>query len=99
MIEPVTGAAFFAEQARQLYRYLFEANPVPMWIRDEATLDFLAVNAAAVKTYGYSMEEFLRLKGTDLLVPSEVESYLQVACVRDPQQGDTRWWHHRRKDG
>jgi PAS domain-containing protein len=48
-------------QSERRYRYLFESNPVPMWIRDEGTMSIQAVNAAALQTYGYARDEFLRL--------------------------------------
>lgn len=37
---------------------LFERNPNPMWIYDEESLRFLAVDDAATRQYGYSREEF-----------------------------------------
>jgi PAS domain S-box-containing protein len=40
---------------------VFERNPLPMWVCDEETLAFLAVNEAAILRYGYSREEFLRM--------------------------------------
>jgi len=86
-------------QSEQRYRCLFEANPVPMWIRDEATLGLQAVNATALATYGYSREAFLRLKATDLLVPEEVERFLQDMRSRDPREGHTSQRRHRREDG
>lgn len=47
------------------YKSLFLLNPSPMWIYDVHTLQFLQVNAAAVKKYGYSEEEFfdMTIKG------------------------------------
>ena len=41
------------------YKSLFLLNPSPMWIYDVDTLQFLQVNNAAVKKYGYTEEEFL----------------------------------------
>ena len=38
-----------ASEAR--YRRLFDGNPQPMWVYDEQTLQFLAVNDAAVAQY------------------------------------------------
>ncbi|HUF80989.1 MAG TPA: diguanylate cyclase, partial [Burkholderiales bacterium] len=81
------------------YRYMFEANPLPMWIRDEPTMDILAVNEAAIRSYGYSREEFLGLKATDLHVPDELAGYLQAVRGRDPAHTFTSQWRHRRKDG
>jgi diguanylate cyclase (GGDEF)-like protein/PAS domain S-box-containing protein len=43
------------------FRFLFEDNPLPMWVWDHATLRFLAVNKAACEKYGYSREHFLTL--------------------------------------
>jgi PAS domain-containing protein len=43
------------------YRKLFEMNPHPVWVYDRNTLRFLAVNNAAVQTYGYSRDEFLSM--------------------------------------
>jgi PAS domain S-box-containing protein len=48
------------------YRFLFENNPFPSWIFDLETLQFLEVNRAATEFYGYSEEEFLSMKLTDL---------------------------------
>ncbi|MBN9517874.1 response regulator, partial [bacterium] len=46
-------------QSEERYRQLFEHNPYPMWVYDRETLGFLAVNAAAVRQYGYTRDEFL----------------------------------------
>jgi PAS domain S-box-containing protein len=43
------------------YRMLFETSPLPMWVVDDETLGFLAVNDAAVRLYGYSRDEFLAM--------------------------------------
>ncbi len=44
------------------YRILFEGNPHPIWVFDQSSLKFLAVNNAALRSYGYAREEFLALK-------------------------------------
>jgi PAS domain-containing protein len=40
------------------FRMLFTANPQPMWVIDRDTGQFLAVNQAAERVYGYEMAEF-----------------------------------------
>ncbi|MDZ4798379.1 MAG: response regulator [Bryobacteraceae bacterium] len=49
-----------ADTERQ-YRTLFDCNPLPMWIHDAATLRIVAVNAAAIRKYGYSRDDFIGL--------------------------------------
>ena len=44
------------------YRMLFETSPLPMWVLDDKSLHFLAVNDAAARLYGYTREEFLARK-------------------------------------
>jgi diguanylate cyclase (GGDEF)-like protein/PAS domain S-box-containing protein len=45
---------------------LFFDSPLPKWIFDDASLAFLAVNAAAVEHYGWSEAEFLRMTLEDI---------------------------------
>jgi light-regulated signal transduction histidine kinase (bacteriophytochrome) len=61
------------------YRMLFEESPLAMWVYDTRTLRFLAVNQAALRLYGYSREEFLRMPAHDIRVkksgaPIEIET-------------------------
>jgi diguanylate cyclase (GGDEF)-like protein/PAS domain S-box-containing protein len=52
------------------YRSLFNEHPQPMWVFERASLRFLEVNAAAVRTLGYSREQFLGMT-LDQLWPRE----------------------------
>jgi len=45
---------------------LFVANPAPVWICDGVTNRFVAVNDAAVMTYGFSHEQWLSMTLADL---------------------------------
>jgi len=58
--------------SEQQYRFLFENNPSPMWIYDLESLQFLAVNQAAIRQYGYSVEEFLRMDTTEIRPPDSI---------------------------
>ncbi|TGP14624.1 EAL domain-containing protein [Mesorhizobium sp. M2D.F.Ca.ET.233.01.1.1] len=42
-----------------LFRSLFDDNPVPMFVRSQSTGNFLNVNEAALRLYGYSRSDFL----------------------------------------
>jgi two-component system, NarL family, sensor histidine kinase UhpB len=59
------------------YRMLFEASPLPMWVVDDESLRFLAVNDAALKLYGYSRDEFLAMTAADLRRPDERRDFLR----------------------
>jgi PAS domain S-box-containing protein len=68
------------------FRGLFEDNPLPLLIVDQATNGFIAVNAAALEFYGYQRSEFLSLQRTSLMAPPSRE-----------HDHDVVW--HVRKDG
>ena len=52
--------------SEERYRLLFESTPQPIWVYNEETLGFLAVNEAATRTYGFSRDEFLGMTINDL---------------------------------
>ena len=52
------------------YRPLFALSPQPAWVYDRETLRFLEVNEAAVRSYGWSREEFLAMTIRDIRPPS-----------------------------
>lgn len=86
-----------ASEAR--YRLLFEANPMPMWVCDNETQGFLAVNQATVDHYGYSREEFARMDSTHLRPPEDVPAFLahlKAAPAGPYRRGPVR---HVRRDG
>jgi PAS domain S-box-containing protein len=56
------------------YRMLFEHSPLPMWVVDIETLQFLGVNEAATELYGYSREEFRAMSVRDVRLPEERDS-------------------------
>jgi len=82
------------------YRMLFEASPLPTWVYDAETLRFLAVNEAAVRHYGWSREEFLTMRITEIRPSSDVEALR--AGIRDGSSfgsPDRETWRHRLRDG
>jgi PAS domain S-box-containing protein len=92
------GHAFHqASEADRRYRLLFEANPQAMWVFDIETLEFLAVNDAAIRHYGYSREEFLSMTIMDVR-PAEDEPEVPIATP-STRQDDAALARHQRKDG
>lgn len=86
------------KRAEREYQVLFSANPHPMWIFDSRTLEFLAVNDAAVSKYGYSREEFLAKTITE--IRPECEARRVTEYVRRAESFATSGpWLHQLKDG
>jgi two-component system cell cycle sensor histidine kinase/response regulator CckA len=82
------------ERAQQLeretqarFQFLFEHNPLPMWVYDARTRRFLEANKTAIVHYGYSVEQFKRM---------QVDDILQSAETAEP---DPREFKHRLRDG
>jgi len=68
---PSAGAEQALRDSESRYRLLFEANPCPMCIFDENTLNMVDVNAAALHLYGHSREAFLEMTIKDIRPPEE----------------------------
>ncbi len=49
------------KESEEKYRNLFSLSPIPMWVYDLESLQFLKVNEAAIAHYGYSEDEFLSM--------------------------------------
>ena len=81
------------------FRLLFANNPLPMWVYDLETLQFLEVNDAAVAQYGYSRDEFLTMRITDIRPPEDLARLLEHVALHRPQLQGSGDWRHKRKDG
>ena len=88
-----------ARELEDKYRLLFDANPVPTWVADAHTFEFLAVNDAAVAQYGYSREEFIRLAAEDIRPPHEHARVRRLRNTPYADFGDQSRWQHQRRDG
>jgi len=90
----------FSAQTRELilseqrYQHLFESNPQPTFVFDLRTLLFLAVNQAAISKYGFSAQEFLVRKITELHSAEVLGRLLETA-----QSGTPSEVQHHGRDG
>lgn len=88
-------------ESEDKHRQLFENNPHPTWVYDRETLKFLAVNAAAVRKYGYSNDEFLNMTITDIRlsedIPAVLASVERIKAVTS--KATVGEWKHCLKDG
>jgi len=88
------------KDSEERYKYLFYMNPLPMWIGDIDTRQFLEVNEAAIRHYGYSREEFLSMTINDIRPEEDIEKLNHV--VRTEYGKISLYngqWRHIKKDG
>ncbi|HEY7680289.1 MAG TPA: ATP-binding protein, partial [Terriglobia bacterium] len=81
------------------FRLLFANNPHPMWVHDPETLQFLEVNDAAVVHYGYTREEFLEMRVTDILFGQDAPFPPESLQGHHPHGQFVRQARHRLKGG
>lgn len=65
------------KESEKKYRILFEENPQPMFIYEMKSLKILEVNNEAKKHYGYSQEELLTMKISNLYVDNNFPEVLK----------------------
>jgi two-component system cell cycle sensor histidine kinase/response regulator CckA len=87
------------QESEEQYRLLFDSNPHPMWVYERETLAFLAVNDTAVRMYGYSREEFLRMSIRDIRPSEDVPALLDRIAARDRGELGINVMRHRLKSG
>lgn len=81
------------------YRELFKSNPNPMWIYDIETLEFIEVNDAALKKYGYRRDEFLTKTIKDIRPEEDIQRLLDNVATLSNGLDDAGTWTHITKDG
>lgn len=86
-------------ESEEKYRLLFEQSPLPMWIYDRSTLRFKDVNQAAIRHYGYTNDEFMNMKITDIRPEQDVPELMKVVKEAGPVHKDSREWKHVKKNG
>lgn len=105
--EPIPGGGYISTHEdvtestlrEESFRLLFDNNPIAMWVFDRDTLEFLAVNDAAIEQYGYDREKFLQLSVLDIRPVEDRERF--AAFVRSMPKRDTgrHIRRHQRADG
>lgn len=80
------------------YMGLFQDNPNAMWIYDATTLQFLAVNDAAIAKYGYTREEFLNMTIEEISIDDKADKHIVNETSDSKIFFDTGVWKIKRKD-
>ncbi|MCJ9749224.1 PAS-domain containing protein [Neorhizobium sp. BETTINA12A] len=81
------------------FRLLFEGNPLPMWVQDRESLQFLDVNQAALDHYGYDRDLFLSMTLLDILPPEDWERMRVAAAAAEHGREANRSQRHRTARG
>ncbi len=88
------------EKSERQYRLLFDHNPNPIWVYEQSSRAFLAVNEAAISQYGYTSNEFLSMSVGDIQPAEDLNSL--SSSVSAAIEGDADEWRegrHRKRDG
>lgn len=93
-----------SSHAYDQYRVLFKESPVPIFVYDKQTQEFVAVSNSVIENYGYSREEILSMKITDLVPDEDLAAYKEYRerVLIGEQPGRKRWegtWRHKLKSG
>lgn len=89
------------QKSEKRYSDLFQLSPLPMWVYDLESLRFLDINQAAVDHYGYTEEEFLQMKISDIRPVEDLE--LMEKAVQANRNGEKlnpkSIFRHKKKTG
>ncbi len=85
--------------AAESFRLLFENNPVPMWVVEKSSQRYIDVNSAALKHYGYTRDQFLKMTLVDIRPEREHERILEDARTKFGEDDGEEDWIHLKADG
>jgi len=89
------------KESEKRYSDLFHLSPLPMWVVDMESLNYLDANITAIKNYGYSLDEFLSMTVKDIRPVEEIPA-LEDALLKLKTNQEVSFlgiYKHRKKNG
>lgn len=87
-------------ESENRYKYLFKNSPVIILFWCFETLQIIDCNAEAELKYGYSREEFLNMKITEIRPEEDIPLILEATKNKDVYgEVHKRRWRHKKKNG
>lgn len=86
-------------ESEERYRLMFENNPMPMFVYEVDTLMFLSVNEAAIRHYGYTRQEFLKMNIKEIRPAEDVPLLMRILSENPDQSRMYGPIRHKKKDG
>lgn len=86
-------------QTDDQYRKLFESNPNPLWVYENATLCIVKVNCAAVEKYLYSRDQFLQMTVMDIRPADDRQRLSSALKGRNGDFCLSGHWKHLKANG
>src|SRR5580704_10983214 len=80
------------------FRLLFDSNPLPMWVYENGSLRFIAVNDAAVNHYGYSRQQFLAMTLHDITSAEGYDELRELGSLASAAGHGGQTWRHLKAD-
>jgi len=85
------------KESEERFRDIFSLKGNPIFVIDKSNGDILEANESACSQYGYTRDEMLRLKNTDM--SNEPERTIQAAKDFNGTNGHIGLRYHKKKDG
>ncbi len=88
------------QESEEIYKNIFDNNPMPMFIWDLKTFQFLDCNEATLLKYGYTKNEFLQLSIKDIRPATDIQLFEEA--VKANQKNDVAQGiilRHQKKNG
>lgn len=86
-------------ESGERYQQLFTKTPMPVWLYEVGSLNIIDVNEAAVNHYGYTRDEFLKMRITDIRPESDLEKLADYFKHTYSGLRFAGLWKHKKKDG